>query len=214
MFKTKARRRSTYSFQTNVKITALLVQHSFPNPDLINDKVSHFHWKRVSLIMGRLILGKRKTNVRIYSSPIPINHSLTRVLFPRLSIKTENIATPSSLPQGIYCKNSSIFFLLHQEESGGSLFQWKDKTENIATSSSLSHRITIFFLLHQEESLEMTNETIFVFKKAKFVFQATLTPWSCNDVVNCWKFETMSGNVFLLLIAAGYSSHKLSKCLH
>ena len=89
--------------------------------------------------MGRFILERRKTNVRIYSSPIPINHSLTRVLFPRLSIKTENIATPSSLPQGIYCKRSSIFFLLHQEESGGSLFQWKDKTENIATSSSRSH---------------------------------------------------------------------------
>ena len=47
------------------------------------------------LTVGRFILGSRKTNVRIYSSPIPINHLLTRVLFPRLSIKTKNIATPS-----------------------------------------------------------------------------------------------------------------------
>ena len=171
--------------------------------------------------MGRFILGKRKTNVRIYSSPIPINHSLTRVLFPRLSIKTENIATPSSLPQGIYCKRSSIFFLLHQEESGGSLFSVKRQNRehrNIFKSTTLEINCKIlveFSSFYIRKSLVKWQMNQFFFsQKTKFVVQATLTPWSCNDVVNCWKFETISGNVFLLLIAAGYSSHKLSKCLH
>ena len=95
--------KNKYPFQSTCtssrKILLLKGTFFYPSPnsprkesfqiEILSDNV------HLILTVGRFILGSRKTNVRIYSSPIPINHLLTRVLFPRLSIKTKNIATPS-----------------------------------------------------------------------------------------------------------------------
>ena len=80
--------KTKYPFQSTCtssrKILLLKGTFFYPSPnsprkesfqiEILSDNV------HLILTVGRFILGSRKTNVRIYSSPIPINHLLTRVL--------------------------------------------------------------------------------------------------------------------------------------